>query len=466
MKRGDILENIEITDAGAKGIAVGRHENRVIFIEGAVPGDIVDVRLFRVKSNFAEGKMQTLKQASPNRVEPVCEHFGICGGCRWQSLDYQQQLFFKEKEIREALSRIAKIQPKNFHPIVRSEAIYNYRNKLEFTFGARPWHTQPFVEDAPKAPPHSLGFHVPGRFDKILDITNCYLQAEPSNSIRLWFRKRAIDSGLPFYDQKDNSGFFRNLIVRTTPNGETMVILVVNDNEKGKVLDIMRDFVTAFPDVTSTYYALNTKVNDSMLDVPVFLYHGKEYITEIMDETYYRIGPLSFFQTNSVQAGNMYKHIKTLAGLTGSENVYDLYTGAGTIANYLAADAKKIVGVEYVADAVRDAYENAKLNGHKNLHFVAGDMAKVLRPSFYREHGRPDLVITDPPRAGMHLSVTESLRDCGAEKIVYVSCNPATQARDIAILAENYDLSDVLPIDMFPHTWHVENIALLIRKKT
>ncbi|MBU0489673.1 MAG: 23S rRNA (uracil(1939)-C(5))-methyltransferase RlmD [Bacteroidetes bacterium] len=464
MKKGDIIQNIEIVDAGAKGVAVGRYENRVIFVAGAVPGDVVDVQISRKKSSFAEGWVHKYVKYSDDRVEPVCEHFGLCGGCRWQHLDYQRQLFFKEKEVKEAFVRIGKLQVEQFYPILAAPEQYRYRNKLEYTFSCKRWFVHP--NDSIENPDtNALGFHIPGKFDRILDISTCHLQPEPSNAIRLWFREKALQSGAGFFDHRQNSGFFRNLYVRNTSLGEVMIILVVFDDQPELLDSLLSAFVKDFPEVSSVMYAINGKQNDTLTDIPVRLYAGKDHIMEDMDGIRFSISPKSFFQTNTTQSKAMYRKVKEFAQLTGSECVYDLYTGTGSIANFISAGAKKVVGIEYLEDAVDDAARNAALNGFTNLTFIAGDMARVFTAEFIDQHGKPDVIIADPPRAGMHADVVERIAESGAARVVYVSCNPATQARDLALLAEKYNVVEVQPLDMFPHTYHVENITLLKLKE-
>lgn len=457
-----IFQDIEITDINSEGAGVGRIDELVVFVEQAVPGDIIDVLITFTRRRHLEGKIERIKKPSPYRSEPFCNHFGICGGCKWQHMDYAAQLKYKERQAFENIQRIGKTgNSYDAFPILASPGSQYYRNKLEYTFSNKRWLTH--QDNVPENQQHlnAVGFHVPGFFDKIVDITNCYLQPEPSNEIRNSLRKYALDHKLTFYDQRSHEGFLRNVIVRNTLDGQLMVIMVVGYDDQDELKSLMDFILQIVPDVTSLYYVINTKKNDTINDLETVLYKGEPFIVENMEGLKFRIGPKSFFQTNSLQAYALYKVAREFAGLTGKETVYDLYTGTGTIANFVASGASKVVGIEYVKEAVDDAVINSSLNSISNTVFFSGDMAKVLNESFVAQNGIPDVVITDPPRAGMHPDVVAQILKMAPKRIVYVSCNPATQGRDIEMLLEKYRLLKVQPVDMFPHTTHVENVALL-----
>lgn len=465
-----IINNIEVFDIAEEGKGVGRSEDLVLFIEKAVPGDIVDVELLRKKKNFAEAKIGKLVTPSLYRTEPFCEHFGVCGGCKWQHMTYEAQLKFKQKSVTDALSRLGKIDVSDCEPILASQETRFYRNKLEFTFSNKRWLTNDDMLNNDEHEMNTLGFHVPLRFDKILEIKKCHLQADPSNEIRNELREFAISQNISFYDLRKHEGALRNLIIRTALTGELMVVVVFaypSDEEIHKVMEFLKG---RFPSITSLLYIVNQKKNDTIFDQEIQVYSGPDHIFETMPdekergELRFKIGAKSFYQTNSKQAYELYKLTKEFAGLTGDELVYDLYTGAGTIANFIARDVRQVIGIEYVPTAIDDAKINSAINNVFNTTFFAGDMKDVLTPEFIHTHGKPDVVITDPPRAGMHGDVVERLLEMEAPKIVYVSCNAATQARDIALLNEKYDVVRIKPVDMFPHTQHVENIALLVLK--
>ncbi|MFU8842877.1 MAG: 23S rRNA (uracil(1939)-C(5))-methyltransferase RlmD [Bacteroidales bacterium] len=457
-----LFEQVEITDAGSEGKAIGRVNNRVIFVPFVVPGDIADIEAYPRRKAYFEGKAIKFHHYSDRRTEPRCEHFGICGGCRWQNMKYEHQLFYKQKQVEDNLTRIGKLQLPKISTILASPDIYHYRNKLEFTFSSRRWFTEPGRKDDLKHEDmNGLGFHIPGIFDRILDLRNCYLQPHPSNEIRLWIKEYADKNRLSFYDVRNHTGFLRNLIIRNTTTGQLMVILVAAFDDTETIDLMLSNLAMAFPSVTSLMYVINPKKNDIIADLPVRLFQGLPYITEEMDGLKFKIGPVSFFQTNPVQAQTLYNTARKFACLTGKELVYDLYTGTGTIANFIAHDVKQVVGMDYIPEAIADARENARMNGIENTVFYAGDIAKDINDAFISLHGKPDVVITDPPRAGMHPKVLEQLLAIAPEKIVYISCNPATQARDVAILSEKYDVEEIQPVDMFPHTQHVENVMLL-----
>jgi 23S rRNA (uracil1939-C5)-methyltransferase len=462
------ISGLSIIDIAEEGKGVGKADELVIFVDKAVPGDIVDVRIVKKKKNFAEAVIESLVSPSELREAPFCSHFGTCGGCKWQHMDYAAQLKFKQKNVEAALQRLAKIDTSTIEPILGSAVNRYYRNKLEYTFSNKRWLNADDMQfEAEGREMNALGFHVPLRFDKILDIEHCYLQAEPSNSLRLRVRAYALQHGLSFYDLRNHEGALRNLIIRTSSTGEIMVVVVFAYAEQEEINGLMEHLKVAFPEITALLYIVNQKKNDTIFDQEVITYAGRDHIFEQMpvNETgglvKFKIGAKSFYQTNSEQAYELYKITKAFAGLKGDELVYDLYTGAGTIANFIANSVKQVVGIEYVPTAIEDAKYNAELNGINNTLFYAGDMKDILTPLFISAHGKPDVVITDPPRAGMHADVIARLLEMEAEKIVYVSCNAATQARDLALLKEKYTVKRIKPVDMFPHTQHVENVVLL-----
>ncbi|WP_149914524.1 23S rRNA (uracil(1939)-C(5))-methyltransferase RlmD [Sphingobacterium cavernae] len=454
------LQNIEIFDIAEEGKGVGRHEELVLFIEKAIPGDVVDVELQRKKKNFAEGRVTNINQASPYRIEPFCPHFGVCGGCKWQHMSYDAQLKFKQQSVDNALTRIGKVDTVSMEEILGSAETTYYRNKLEYTFSNKRWLTNRDEEVQPEDL-NALGFHVPGRFDKILDIDHCFLQQDPSNNIRNSVRDFAIEQGMSFYDLRQHEGALRNLIIRTSSTGEVMVVVVFAYPEEGQVELMMNFIAEKFPEIASLLYIINQKRNDTIFDQDIHTFKGRDFIYEEMEGLKFKVGPKSFYQTNSAQAYELYKITRDFAELKGDELVYDLYTGAGTIANFVARQAKEVVGVEYVPTAIEDAKINSKINGINNTKFYAGDMKDVLTSEFIAAHGKPDVVITDPPRAGMHADVVNRILEMEAPKVVYVSCNAATQARDLEMLAAKYDVVRIKPVDMFPQTQHVENVVLL-----
>ncbi len=464
-----ILENVSIIDASSDGQAVGRVDDFVVFIKGAVPGDIVDVQLTRKKNKFREGKAIAIHQYSDKRTEPVCSHFGICGGCKWQNMHYDWQLFYKQKQVSDALTRLIKIELPEIQKIIPSKNIYHYRNKLEFTFSNKKWLTEEQIQDKSLAfgeglgeiSRNALGFHIPGSFDKILNIDTCYLQEEPSNAIRNEIKKYATDNSLTFFDLKEQIGLLRNIIIRSTSTGEWMLIVSFHYDDKEVIEKLLNHVAAKFPQITSLQYVINSKRNDTIGDLDIILFKGNDSIYENMEGLKFKIGPKSFYQTNSDQAYELYKVTRNLAAIKNTDVVYDLYTGTGTIANFVAHKAKKVVGVEYVPAAIEDAKINSQLNGISNTVFYAGDMKDVLNDSFIKENGKPNVIITDPPRAGMHDDVTKKILEIAPQRIVYVSCNPATQARDLAFLDEKYKVTKVQPVDMFPQTHHVENVVLL-----
>ena len=459
------MENAEIVDISSEGKSVAKVDGMVIFVDGGVPGDVADVMITRKKNNYAEGHVVALKTASPNRLEPKCEHFGNCGGCKWQHMNYETQLFFKEKTVADALTRIGHLDISTLKPIFANKESYFYRNKLEFSFSDKKWLTNDEVKSGVEIDNrNALGFHIPKMFDKILDIKNCYLQEEPSNSIRNEIRDFANANGLTFFGVRAKTGLLRTLMIRSSSNGELMVLIQFFENQPENIELLLNHLKTKFPQITSLQYVVNQKGNDTLQDLDIITFYGRDHIFEEMEGLKFKISAKSFYQTNSPQAYELYKITRDLCGLTGNEVVYDLYTGTGTIANFVAKKAKQVVGVEYVEDAVIDAKNNSEFNGITNTLFYAGDMKDVLNEAFITKHGKPDVIITDPPRAGMHEDVVRVLLKAAPKKIVYVSCNPATQARDLAMMMEQYDIKEIQPVDMFPQTAHVENVVLLERR--
>lgn len=460
-----LLENVEIKDAGSEGKAVARVDNMVIFVPFVVPGDVIDIQVIKRKRNYMEGKAVNMRKPSPLRIEPRCEHFGVCGGCRWQNLPYNQQLHYKQQQVKDNFERIGKLSTETMKPILGSEKTYEYRNKLEFTFSNRRWLSQAELQQEEDVNMDGLGFHLPGMFDRIIDLQYCYLQPPPSNDIREALRQYTAEHKLEYYDNRKHQGLMRNLIIRTANSGDVMVIVVFARDEFVKIHPLMDFLKERFPQITSLFYVVNSKLNDTINDQEMMLWAGEPYIMEHMEDLLFKVGPQSFYQTNAAQAYQLYKVARSLAALTGTETVYDLYCGAGTISNFVAHQAAQVVGIEYVESAIDDARENSKINNITNTHFVAGDMAKVFDETLISRYGKPDVVITDPPRAGMHPKVVERLLELQPQRIVYVSCNPATQARDIALLGADYEIAAIQPVDMFPQTQHVENVALLIRRQ-
>jgi len=456
-----IFESVEIIDIAEEGKGVGKADDFVLFVDKAIPGDVADVEMYRSKKNFGEAKIMNLVKSSEYRVEAFCEHFGTCGGCKWQHMTYEAQLKFKQKSVADALSRIAKVDVAGMLPIIASPKDRYYRNKLEFTFSNKRWLYDGEEKSEEPREMSALGFHIPGRFDKILDVHHCYLQADPSNAIRNSIDEFAKREGYSYYDLKGHAGAMRNLIIRTSSTGELMVIVVFAYAAEEEIEKLMSFVAATFLQITSLLYIVNQKKNDTIFDQDVVVFRGLEYIHEEMNGIRFRIGAKSFYQTNSKQALKLYEITRDFAGFTGDELVYDLYTGAGTIANFIAGSVREVVGVEYVPSAIEDAKINSAINSITNTKFYAGDMKDVLNADFVAEHGQPDVIITDPPRAGMHPDVVARLMEIEAPKIVYVSCNAATQARDLLVLKEKYDTVQIQPVDMFPHTQHVENVVLL-----
>lgn len=460
-----VIEGLEINALAAEGNAIGRHGDMVVFVPFGAPGDIVNVKLEKKKKSYANGRIVSFLHKSDCRVEPRCEHFTICGGCRWQHLPYEVQLQSKRQQVVDALERIAKVDLPEIAPTLGSSNIWEYRNKMEYTFSNRCWLTFEQLESGEEFPDRdAAGFHIPGAFDKVLDITKCHLQDNLGNRIRLFIKKYGKEHNLSFYDLKAQSGFLRTLMIRIASTGEVMVVMAVGEDRPDEIEALMHAVANEFPEISSLMYAVNTKVNDTLGDIDIIAYKGKPYIEEEMEGLKFRVGPKSFYQTNSMQAYELYKVARNFAQLSGEELVYDLYTGTGTIANFVSKQARKVIGIEYVEDAVADARINASVNGIDNVEFFAGDMKDVLNDDFIAHHGRPDVMIVDPPRAGMHTDVVETILRAEPKAIVYVSCNPATQARDLALLDCKYGVEAVQPVDMFPHTHHVENVIRLVRR--
>lgn len=460
-----LLEKLLITDIAAEGKAIARSDGIIVFVSGCVPGDVVDVQVVRNRKRYFEGIPVKFHAYSENRTEPFCRHFGSCGGCKWQQLPYEEQLKGKQKWVADSLERIGKVEGIRISPILGSDQLTGYRNKLEFTFSNGRWLTEEEVRSGEKlSERRALGFHIPGKFDKVLDIAQCHLQPEPSNQIRNFVRRFAMDHNLGFYDMVNREGFLRNLTIRNNQAGEFMVILSFFRDEKEQRELLMNALRSSFPMVTSLGYVINPKANDTLEGLDVILHSGSEYIEERMENLRFRISAKSFFQTNTAQACRLYAIARDFASLTGRETVYDLYTGTGTIALFLASGSKKVIGIESVSQAVEDAWKNAELNGITNVSFMAGDVRGILEGELVRQHGLPDVLITDPPRAGMHAGVIRSILSLEPQRIVYISCNPATQARDIQLLSDRYRVEHCQPVDMFPYTHHVENVALLVRR--
>lgn len=459
------IDGLEITDIAAEGKSLGKYNDIVVFVPHTVPGDVVDVQINNKRRRFMEGYVVNFVKHSPIRVEPFCKHYGECGGCKWQALPYPMQLEYKQRQVEDQLRRLGKIELPEISPIIGSERSEYYRNKLEFTFSNKRWVPRSEVAaGAATGDGNALGFHIPGMFDKVLDVEWCHLQAEPSNAIRLAVKRLAEEQGLEFYNLRDHQGFLRNIIIRTATTGQVMVTVVFARDDAERRAALLDALIREFPQITSLNYIVNEKLNDSIGDQEVFCYAGKPYMEERMEHLTFRVNPKSFYQTNSEQAYNLYKVAREFAELTGSEVVYDLYTGTGTIANFVAARARKVVGIEYVPEAIEDAKQNSALNGIDNTLFFAGDMKDVLNAEFIERHGRPDVIILDPPRAGIHADVAATILAAAPERMVYVSCNPATQARDLAIFDAAYRVTRVQPVDMFPHTHHVENVVQLVRR--
>lgn len=458
-------EGVEIVDVAAEGKSIAKVDGLVVFVPFAVPGDVVDIQTYRKRKGFAEGRVMRFVEYSADRVEPVCEHFGVCGGCKWQMLPYELQLQHKHKQVTDSLTRIGKVELPEISPIMGAPETTFYRNKLEFTFSNKRWLTEAEIgSEREFTQMNALGFHIPKMFDKVLDIKKCWLQTDVSNQIRNSIRAFCFQHDFTFFDLREQVGLMRTLIIRTTSTEELMVIVVFAEDDEEKREMMMKQLANTFPQITSLLYIINSKRNDTITDQEVITWKGNDCIYEEMEGLKFKIGPKSFYQTNSEQAYNLYKVARDFAQLSETDLVYDLYTGTGTIANFVARDVAKVVGIEYVEEAIEDARVNSEANGIDNTLFFAGDMKDILNQEFILEHGRPDVLITDPPRAGMHTDVVDAILFANPKRIVYVSCNPATQARDLNLLDANYKVTRVQPVDMFPHTHHVENVVLLERR--
>jgi len=456
-----LFEEVSIENIGAEGKSIARVDSIVVFVKDAVPGDVVDLQVFRKKGRYMEARVVKYHSYSDQRTDPFCEHFGVCGGCKWQHLPYDRQLHYKEQQVVDAFRHIAGVEIPETLPILASDPITKYRNKMEFTFSNHRWLLDHEAkQETPFEHTNAVGLHVPGRFDKVVDIQTCYLQGEPTNALRNFLREIALEKKLTFYDHRSNEGLLRNLIIRTSTLGEVMVILSVQFDvpEVYEVLDAIKE---KFPDLTSLMYVINPKKNETLYDQDIITWSGRDHIFEELEELKFKIGPKSFFQTNSYQALRLYQIAREFADLLGDEVLYDLYTGTGTIANFMAGKASSVVGIESVPESIEDAKLNSEINGIGNTLFFAGDMKDIFTDSFIAENGKPDVIITDPPRAGMHTKVVEQILKIAPKRIVYVSCNPATQARDVELLGSSYRVTKIQPVDMFPHTHHVENVALL-----
>ena len=468
-KQLPLLEKVTITDVAAEGMALARVNDLVVFVPYVVPGDVVDLQVKRKKHSYAEAVAVHFHEYSPTRAVPFCQHYGVCGGCKWQVLPYEEQIKYKQKQVEANLRRIGKIELPEITPILGSEKTQFYRNKLEFTFSNKRWLTEEEVAQEVKYDQmNAVGFHIPGAFDKVLAIEKCWLQDDISNRIRNAMRDYAYEKGLSFFNLRTQEGLLRNLMIRTSSTGELMVLLQCNvtcAEEDEQMKGLLQYVADGFPEITSLLYVINNKCNDTIGDLPVHTFKGADHIIEEMEGLKFKVGPKSFYQTNSRQAYNLYKVARDFAGLTGDELVYDLYTGTGTIANFVSRQARQVIGIEYVPEAIEDAKVNSAINGIDNTLFFAGDMKDILNQEFINQYGRPDVIITDPPRAGMHNDVIDTILFAAPKRIVYVSCNPATQARDLSLLDVKYRVTRVQPVDMFPHTHHVENVVLLELKE-
>lgn len=458
-------ENVVVTDVAAEGNAIAKINDMVLFVEGVIPGDVINVQITKKKKRYCEGRVLEVVQPSSDRLNAFCKHFGVCGGCKWQILPYDKQLMYKEKQVKDQLERIGHVTVNEYLPILGSQWKEFYRNKLEFTFSNKRWITEDEVRtNAEIINTNAVGFHVPRLFDKVVDIEECHLQASPSNEIRNFIRTFALAHNFTFFDIRNHAGLLRNLIIRTSSTGECMVIVVFYENDSEKIETLLAALHKEFPQISSLLYIINQKANDTIGDQEVITYYGNDHIFEEMENLRFKIGPKSFYQTNSKQAYELYKIAREFAQLSGNELVYDLYTGTGTIANFVAAKARQVIGIEYVPEAIEDAKVNSRINNIGNTLFYAGDMKDLLTDDFIAKHGAPDVIITDPPRAGMHEDVVETILHAQPKRIVYVSCNPATQARDLQLLSVSYNILKSRAVDMFPHTQHVENVVLLERR--
>jgi 23S rRNA (uracil1939-C5)-methyltransferase len=462
-KEPKLIESVAIADMSSEGKGIARLEGKVHFVKQAVPGDVADILVYQSKKNYAEARISQLITPSALRTNPVCDYFGLCGGCKWQNIDYKSQLTFKEKTVSDALTRIGKLEHIEINPIIGADEIYEYRNKLEFGFTDRRWLTEAEIGSGDEFNRNGVGFHVPESFSGVIDIHKCHLQGGLSNQIRNSIREYALSNELTFFDLKGQKGFLRNLMIRNSSLGETLVLLAVAEDNQEQIESIMQYIITEFPSINSLQYVINTKRNDTIYDLTPVVFHGKDHIVEKLGDYYFKINPKSFFQTNTRQAEKLYEITRQYADLKPTDVVYDLYTGVGSIALYVSADCKSVTGIEMIEEAIKDAKQTAIDNGVSNCTFYAGDVKNILNEDFAAIHGKPDVVITDPPRAGMHEDVVRTLLQLEAPKIVYVSCNPASQARDIDLLSEKYKVTAVQPVDMFPQTTHIENVVRLER---
>ena len=460
-----LLENVEITDFAAEGKALAKIEGYVVFVPFVVPGDVVDLQVTRKKHSFMEAKAVTFHKYSPFRVKPMCPHFGVCGGCKWQTMDYARQLEYKQQQVIDALTRIGKVDLPPISPIIGAECTREYRNKLEFSFSNKRWLTEEEIgTDIHYDNMNAVGFHIPGAFDKVLDVTDCKLMADVQNRVRNDLREYALNNGLSFYDLRAQTGLLRDIMFRTSNNNEIMVVIqfhIENEEEAAQSKNVLKHLEEHFPELTTILWVNNLKCNDTINDLNIQIYKGPGFVFEIMEGLKFKVGPKSFYQTNNEQAYNLYKTVRNFCNLTGRELVYDLYTGTGTIANFVARNSREVIGIEYVPEAIEDAGVNAEINGIDNVRFYAGDMKNVLTLDFVDKNGKPDVLITDPPRDGMHKDVINVILQSAPKRIVYVSCNPSTQARDVALLKERYNIVAIQPVDMFPHTQHIENVLLM-----
>ena len=459
--KNKLFKNVTIETVAAEGKCIARIDGLTVFVEGVAPGDIVDLKIIRKKKSYLEGKVATFHSFSNLREEPFCKHFGLCGGCKWQHLNYQHQVEAKRQQIIDNFERIGKLEFPEVNPIISSKKTIYYRNKLEFTFSNKRWLSSEEIASVEKINRSGLGFHIPKQFDKIVDINKCYLQKDPSNEIRNSIRNFAVQHHLSFYDINNFQGLLRNLIIRTSSTDQLMVIVQFGEHDEQNIHRVMEYTQTSFPQINSLYYVVNLKKNETFHDLELILYSGKQFIEEKIGGLTFKVGPKSFFQTNTEQTEKLYAKATQMARLTGNETVYDLYTGTGTIANYIAPNAQKVIGIETIKEAIDDAKENTKLNNITNCTFISGDIEETLNSEIFKTYGIPDVIITDPPRAGMHRDVLETILQAKPKRIIYISCNPATQARDLAILTTKYRIIEVQPFDMFPHTHHLENIVSL-----
>jgi 23S rRNA (uracil1939-C5)-methyltransferase len=463
--RNKIINHVEVERIASEGKCIAHVDGKAVFIEGVVPGDVIDLKVTRKKKSFLEGKAIAFHKKSEKRVEPFCSHFSLCGGCKWQHLDYQFQIEAKRQQVIDNFERIGKFNFPEVNPIIASEETKFYRNKLEYTFSNKRWLSTEEIADSDEINRNGVGFHIPRHFDKIVDIEKCYLQKEPTNEIRNELRSFAIHKNLTFYDIKENTGLLRNLVIRTSSTGQLMVIVQFGEDKPDDVHLVMNHIKVSFPSIDALYYVVNLKKNETFHDLVLVLFYGRHFIEERINNLEFKLGPKSFFQTNTLQTQKLYSKTLEMAQLTGEEIVFDLYCGTGTITNFVAQKAKKAVGIETIKEAIDDARENAQNNNISNSEFVVGDIKDILSDDFILKYGQPDVVITDPPRAGMHQDVITTMLKMNPEKIVYVSCNPATQARDLAFLVSDYEILEIQPFDMFPHTHHLENIVSLKKRK-